>query len=197
MHSLPFTSLEKDCDIRFLIYLAVCHLSDKKLIHQKDLSYYGMFHIIELAYVEYKNTPSPSTCDISASCLTVWLNVQSLLKESIHLYHSQVLESPGWLDEMYGGPHHTTKHDSGTFVLNHVRSWPVYVSEWRVQEVSIQGKMPLFFFSWKSYWSWSKLDRVSFWNSLRWRHTDKKSEATSFGKYHKIQRFPLTPMQLA
>ena len=37
--------------------------------------------------------------------------------------------------------YHTKKHlHSGTFVLNHVRSWPVYAPEWRAQEVSLQGK---------------------------------------------------------
>ena len=45
--------------------------------------------------------------------------------------------------------------------------------------------------------SWSKLDQASFWNSKRWRHKNKKSEATSLEKYRKIQRFPLTSMQLA
>ena len=36
---------------------------------------------------------------------------------------------------------HTTKHlHAGTFVFNHVRLWPVYVSEWNVSEVSLQGK---------------------------------------------------------
>ncbi len=36
---------------------------------------------------------------------------------------------------------HTKKHlHSTTIVLNHVRSWPVYVAEWIVQEVSLQGK---------------------------------------------------------
>ena len=41
--------------------------------------------------------------------------------------------------------YHTTKHlHSTTIVLNHVRSWPVYVLEWIVQEVSLQGKMFLF-----------------------------------------------------
>ncbi len=41
---------------------------------------------------------------------------------------------------------HTTKHiHYGTFVLNHVRLRPVYVSEWRGWEVSLQlqGKMLL------------------------------------------------------
>ncbi len=50
----------------------------------------------------------------------------------------------------YDIPLHTTKHlHSTTIVLNHVRSWPVYVLEWIVQEVSLQGKM-LLFFSWKN-----------------------------------------------
>ncbi len=38
-------------------------------------------------------------------------------------------------------PLHTIKHlHSRTFILNHVRSGPVYIPEWRAQEVSLQGK---------------------------------------------------------
>ncbi len=39
---------------------------------------------------------------------------------------------------------HTKKRlHSTTIVLNHVRSWPVYVAEWIVQEVSLKVRLPV------------------------------------------------------